>query len=113
MSVWGNRALTSGSLPVAGRPRLRHDVARRDHLGPLFGFFGDELAEVGGRERKPRAAEVGKPRLERGIGESPVDLLVELVNDPGRRVLGRAEAKYRARLVARDELAHGRDVRQR
>ena len=32
-----------------------------DHLAPLLGFVGDELAEVGGRARKRRAAEVGEP----------------------------------------------------
>ena len=35
---------------------------------------------------------VGKPRLHLGIGEGGIDLLVELVDDLGRRVLGRADA---------------------
>ena len=30
------------------------DVGRADHLGPLLGFIGDELPEVGGRTRKYR-----------------------------------------------------------
>ena len=59
------------------------------------------------------AAQVGKPRLHLGIGEARVDLLVEPVDDLGGRVLGRADAIPAARLVARHEFAHGRDVRQR
>ena len=95
------------------RGSLRLDVGRPDHLAPLLGFVGDELAEVGGRARKRRAAEVGEPRLDLGIGEAGVDLLVELVDDLGGRVLRRADAEPGARLVARHEFAHGRDVRQR
>src|SRR5262249_28800577 len=42
------------------RGSLRLDFGRPDHLG--LGFLGAQLAEVAGRARKPRAAEVGKPR---------------------------------------------------
>jgi hypothetical protein len=42
---------------------LRLDVGRADHFGPLFGFVGDELAEVGGRAWKHRAPKLGEPRL--------------------------------------------------
>ena len=31
---------------------LRLDVGRPDHLAPLLGVVGDELAEVGGRARE-------------------------------------------------------------
>ena len=54
---------------------------RTSNLAPLPGFVGDELAEVGRRERKPYVAKVGKPRLDLGIGEAGIDLLVELVDD--------------------------------
>jgi len=57
---------------------LRLDAGELDHLSPLLGFFSDQLAEVGRRTRKHRAAEIGKPRLRRGIGESRIDLLIEL-----------------------------------
>src|SRR5215813_8888869 len=64
----------------ARRPALfRLDVGRPDHLAPLLGVIGDELFEVGGREREHRAAEVGKPCLDFGIGKARVDLRVELV----------------------------------
>ena len=51
------------------------------------------LPKSAGEPGKHRAAEVGKPRLHLGIGEAGVDLLVELVDDLSRRVLGRAEAE--------------------
>ena len=75
-----------------------------DHLGPLLGFVGDELAEVGGRAGKHRAAKVGEPRIHLGIGEGRVDFLVELVDDLGGRVPGRADAEPGARFVARHEV---------
>ena len=71
------------------------------------------LPKSAGEPASAVAAQVGKPRLDLGIGESRVDLLVELVDDLGGRVPRRANAEPRARLVARHELAHGRDVRQR
>lgn len=64
-------------------PLLRLDVGSPDHLGPLLSFFGDELRKVGGRAAKHRAVQVGKPRLDLGIGEAGIDLLVELVDNLG------------------------------
>src|SRR5262249_59758946 len=61
--------------------------------GRLRGFFGHELAEVGGRTGKHCSTKVGKPRLQLGIGKARVDLLVELVDDLGGRFLGRAESE--------------------
>src|SRR5262249_58720171 len=54
------------------------DVRGPDHLAPFLGFVGDQLAKIGRREREHVAAQVGKPRLELGIGKASVDLLVEL-----------------------------------
>src|SRR5215831_12318876 len=92
---------------------IRFNARELHHLAPLFGLFGDQLAEVSRRTRKHRAAEIGEPRLHRGIGESHIDLLVECVDDLGGRVPGCAEAAPRARLKAWQELAHGWEVRQR
>src|SRR5437868_4398028 len=36
------------------RGSLRVDVGGPDHLAPLFGFVGDEFAEIGGRPREHR-----------------------------------------------------------
>jgi len=74
---------------------LRLDVGRPDHLAPLFGFLGDHLAEVSGREREHVAAQVGKARLDLGIGKASVDLLVELLDYLGRRGLRCAESGAR------------------
>src|SRR5262245_15555307 len=68
------------------------EVGRPDHLGPLLGVVGNELAEIGGRAGKQRAAEVEQPRLELRILERCVDLPVEPVDDPDRRCLRRTDA---------------------
>src|SRR5262249_21196120 len=39
------------------------DVGRPDHVGPLLGLLGNELAEVGGRAWKHSATKVGKAGL--------------------------------------------------
>src|SRR6516164_5215255 len=91
---------------------IRLSPCEPHHLAPLLGFLGDERAEVRGRTRKHRAAEVSEPRFYVGIGEASVDLLAELRNDLSRRILGCAEAIPIARLVARHELTHGRDAGQ-
>src|SRR5262249_14397201 len=96
----------------SGSASVHLDVEGAYHLAPFLGFVSDELCEVGGRARQ-RLAEVSQTDLHLGVGEGRVDLLVELVDDFGRRGLRCAEAKPEARLIARHELAHGRDVRQR
>jgi hypothetical protein len=62
-----------------GDSLFRLDIGSSDHLAPLLGVVGDQSAEVGGRARKRRAAEVSEPRFHVGIGEASVDLRVELV----------------------------------
>src|SRR6202023_957522 len=88
---------------------FRLDVRELDHLGPFLGFIGNELAEIGRRAGKWHGAQSGKPLLQGGIGEAGIDLLVELVDDVGRRVPGSAYAVEGARIVARYELRHGRN----
>src|SRR5262249_25513503 len=53
---------------------LWFDVGSSDHLAPLLGFFGNELAEVGRRAWKCGGTPLGKPRLHLGVGEGRVDL---------------------------------------
>src|SRR6516162_1165039 len=98
--------------PASEAVSLRLDARKLDHLGPLFGFVADELSKVGGRADKRCASEVSQPRLDFGIGEACVDLLVELLDDLGWRGLRCADAEPGGRLVARHKFAHGRDVRQ-
>src|SRR5262245_34321467 len=92
---------------------LRLDVGGPDHLAPFLGVVGDELAELERRPRQRRAAEVSETDLHLRVVESRVDLLVELVDDLGRRGLRCAEAVPNTPLVAQQELTHGRDIRQR
>src|SRR5262245_37394276 len=99
------------SAGIAGSLRL--DVEGPDHVAPLLGFVSDQLSELSRRSRQHHAAEVSETGLHLRVVESRVDLLVELVDDLGRRVLGRADAEPGARLVARHELADGWEVRQR
>src|SRR5262249_49243041 len=63
------------------------DVGRPDYLGPLLDLFGDEFAAIARRAGKGFAANGGKSRLDAGIGENRVDLLVEFVDDSCRRAL--------------------------
>src|SRR5262245_57317207 len=82
---------------------VRFDAHELHHLAPLLRFVGDELAEVGRGAGKHRAAQLRKSRLHLGIVESRVDLLVELVDDFGRRGLRCAEAVPNTPLVPRQE----------
>src|SRR5205807_2643006 len=70
---------------LGGLASLHLDVGRLDHLGPLFGFFNDELSEIGRRARDYDAAKIDEPRLDLGIGKGRVALLVDCGDDLGRR----------------------------
>ncbi len=96
--IWNNEAAS-----------FRLDMSRPDHLAPFLSFFGDELSKVGGRARQHCTAQKGKMRLELGIGESGVDLLVEFSDDLSGRTLRRADAVPIARLIARYESAYAWD----
>src|SRR5215467_11750217 len=97
-----------GALPISWM-----DLGRPDDLGPLLGVLGDQLSKVAGRAGKWRLPEIGKPCLYVGSGEASVDRLVEPIDDLGRRARRHADPVPAARLVARHELTHGRDLRQR
>src|SRR6266581_2836423 len=99
----------SGRYEIFGRRSLRFNAGCPNYLRPLFLVIYDEFPEIGRRAGKHRAAKIGKPRLHLGIGERRIDFLVELVDDLGRRVLGREEAKPSARLIARNEFADSRN----
>src|SRR2546429_4034908 len=97
---------------MSGSPSLRLDVGPPDYLAPLGRVSRDELLEVGGRAVKHRASLLDKPGLDNGLGDSGVDLPVELFNDLGGRAPRRANSIPCTRVIARDEIAHGWDVRQ-
>src|SRR5713226_1956515 len=97
------------ALPIF---RLDFNAGELDDLTPLLDFFGDEPAEVGRRAGKRRAAELSNPRLRPRIGKSGVELLVEPFDDLARRAPWRAKAIPGARLIARQEIPHSRNVRE-
>src|SRR5262249_4946206 len=68
------------------------DAGELDHLGPLLGFLGDQLGEVGSGAGKWFTTEIGHPRLHRGLGEHRVDLTVQSLHDFDRSAPGRANA---------------------
>src|SRR5262249_62212003 len=71
---------------------VRLDPHELDHLSPLLGFVGNEMAEVDGRACKRDAPNVCDARLQFGIDKADIDLLIELVDDLGGCVLGNADA---------------------
>src|SRR5215475_8492114 len=96
-----------GTTVMEYLPQLhRLDVGGPDHLSPLFGFVCDELPKVSRRARKHRTTKVGKSRHKLGVGKARIDVVVELVDDLGRRAHGCAHAVPRAHLVALYKLAH-------
>jgi hypothetical protein len=86
MLVTHTAAFTAALGPERLFRLIRLDTSKLDHFGPLLGFVGNQLSEVGGREHERGATEVGKPRLELGVGEARIDLGIEFSDDLGRRV---------------------------
>jgi hypothetical protein len=78
------RELTPNSAQCVASMSFRLDTGQPNHLAPFLGFQRDELAEVGRQAAKHRAVQVGKPRLDVGIGKAGIDLPVQLVDDLGR-----------------------------
>src|SRR5262249_23018756 len=85
------------------RGSLRLDAGGLDHFGPLFGFGSNVLAEISGWATERCGAEVGKPRLDLGIGEASVDCPVEGFDHLCRRAFRRTEAAPEAPLITRQE----------
>src|SRR5262249_18008959 len=87
--------------PPAGRA-IRLGAGEPDHLGPLLGIVGDRPAEVGGPVRLGVGgrAHLGEPRTQVRILERRVDLAIEQRDHLRGRILRRAQAAPRARLVA-------------
>ena len=64
-----------------------------NHLSPLIGLLGEELAEISRRANKHRAIQVGNSSLDLWIGEASIDLLVQLVDDLRGGILGAPNPK--------------------
>src|SRR5215470_3304993 len=104
---WNIRATADD---FSGSVRLR--TGELHHFGPLLGFFGDVLSELGGRAGNERSAHAVEPLLDNRLSQDCVDRRVELVDELGGRVLRRTDAIPRARLVARHEIGDRRNIRQ-
>jgi hypothetical protein len=65
---------------------LRLYAGKFDHLGPLFGFVGDELTKISRRTCHLDPSLIFKLLLQFWIGEPGIDRLVEGVDDVGGRV---------------------------
>src|SRR6516162_3608416 len=90
---------------------LRLDVCELDHRGPFFGGLSDQFAKFLRRHLNRLRAQFDEARLDRRIGDDPVDVLVELVDDVGRGPLRRANSEPAAALIAQNEFGDGGNVR--
>src|SRR5215831_5304711 len=91
---------------------LRLDTRELHHLSPFLSFLGDELGEVGRRAGKYFTAEFRHSRRHHRLGERPVDLPIEPLDDLARGALGNANAEEAGHRVARDNIANHWNVRQ-
>src|SRR6266436_863986 len=70
------RATGFMEYPASEAASLRLDAGEFDHLGPLFGFVGDQLSELSRRSRQRHAAEVSETGLHLEISKAGVYCLV-------------------------------------
>ena len=77
---WPERlaALAGRRVQLAITGSFRLDTGELDHLAPLLGLVGDELAEIGGRAGEHRAGQFGKPCLYLRIGKAALISLLSL-----------------------------------
>src|SRR5262249_57177466 len=100
-------ATRSNSVPRAAAS-LRLDVGCPDHVAPLVGFIGEQLAEVGGRARKYSTSQVSESRLHLRVGEGGVDFHVEPIHDFGGGAFWGAHHRPPPQPPARYASRHGR-----
>ncbi len=67
----GRLSVAQTVTPSCRQASLRLDVGGSDDLGPLLSFGGEEFAELNRCERQRGAAQIGKARLDFGIGDAP------------------------------------------
>jgi len=83
----------------------RLDVRTPDDRCPLPGIVGDEFPEVRGGARSHVATQVAKPYPIFGIGETCIDLLIELVDTDQACCSARQRQKTRLpRILAQNRL---------
>jgi len=73
------------AIPLPKGRTVAPSIFRALAIDRFVGFVGAELGKLGGRHGHQNAANVGEPRPDLRIGETRIDLLVELVDHVGRR----------------------------
>ena len=79
-------------------------------VGLAAGSSSDILARLIGQRLSERLGQLG---LYPGIGKGSTDFLIEPLDDFSRRVAGRSESTHQSRLIARQKIANGRQIRER
>ena len=69
------------------------DACELDHLRPLFGGLRENLRELRRRAALHCAAQFDDPGFDLGISEAGIELLVQQIDDFGRGVPWRANAR--------------------
>src|SRR5256714_4995437 len=92
---------------------LRFDIGCANHLGPLVRLVSNELAQVSGRHCQWYITKLDQLGLYPRIGKGSNDFLIEPLDDFSRRVAGRSESTHQSRLIARQKIANGRQIRER
>jgi hypothetical protein len=95
----------SPAVCTVGSARL--GTGELNYLGPFFDFASVQPSEFRGRERQHGPTEIGKMRFHFRIGESRIDLTVQLVHDFIGGVPGRANAVDYTGLIIWKEFSHG------
>src|SRR5436305_14500599 len=72
---------------------VRPDACKPDHLGPLFGFIRNQLAEIGRRPCKCRTAQLCKPNSHAWVNKCEIDFLIKAVDNLTGGVPRRANAE--------------------
>src|SRR5215813_10187882 len=92
---------------------LRLHAREPDHLAPLLGFLGNELAECRRRARDQHTAKIIELCFHGWLGQNRVDLAVELFDDGYGCLPWRTDTVPGTGLEILHELADGRQVRKR
>src|SRR5215472_16386779 len=88
-------------IRVCGPGLFRLHSGGPNNFAPLFGFFDNELSEVGRRAREHGSTQFGITSLDFGIRKAGSDFFIESFDDVGGRVFGRSDPKPTARFIAR------------
>ena len=104
-AFWGHGAKALECPLRLNAHLFRFDVGFPDYLSPLLSFI-----QFIGRHRLRFDAKCEKASLERRIGKTGIDLLVESADNLSGCIFRRANSEPCRRLIAGHKLTYGRDV---